>query len=64
MDPATATLLVELASISLNAYFNFMKHAGKSEAEIDEAYFNSKKQFKSNKPEHLPPVPEEKSPLK
>lgn len=51
MDPAVAIL--ESGKLILQAYFNFMRQAGKTEEEIELIYQSEKAQFDLNRPEDL-----------
>lgn len=56
MDEKTSNMLVQLAVISLQGIFQMMKVAGKSEAEIDQLFWEEKGKFEARKPEDLPDV--------
>lgn len=53
MDPILIASLIEIGKLGLQAYLQSMELAGKTEAEIEEAYQRIKGEFKKNKPEDL-----------
>lgn len=56
MDPVIIAALVEMAKLGLNGYFNMMRVAGKTEAEIDAMFLDERTRFKLNPPDSLPDV--------
>ena len=51
------TGLVELGKLLLQGYFQAMRMAGKSAAEVDVMYNAEKTEFQANNPDALPDVP-------
>jgi hypothetical protein len=47
----------ELAKLGLQTYFQYMRVAGKTDAEIEQTYQAEKAAFAERSPENLPPVP-------
>ncbi len=56
MDPVTMNLILAIAGQALNAFFTFMRLAGKSDEEIAAIYASTKEQFLANNPATLPSV--------
>ena len=52
----TGLLILELAKLTIQTYFSYMKIAGKTDEEIEEIYSEEKAKFTANKPEDLPEV--------
>lgn len=53
-DPAL--VIVEGGKLILQAYFNYMRQAGKTEEEAEELYQSEKQQFDFNQPSNLEDV--------
>ena len=49
-------ILIEMAKIALQSYFNYLRIAGKTEEEIQELYIREKSEFLKNHPNKLPEV--------
>lgn len=58
MDPATVTLLLAGARQAMIMGISLAEAAGKNEEEIEAFYQESKAEFKTKRPEYLPPPPE------
>lgn len=56
MDQATSIVLIEGSKVLLQAYFNFLRQAGKTPEEIDLLYKQEKAQFEMNNPNDLEDV--------
>jgi hypothetical protein len=58
MDPVVALQLIAASRQLLMLGFSFLEAAGKTEAEIDAYYAETKAEFKARPPEGLPDPPE------
>jgi hypothetical protein len=56
MDPATSALVVEGVKLAMQICFTSMKIAGKTDAEIEQLFWEEKTKFEENRPEDLPDV--------
>ena len=54
MDPASSAIIIELAKISLQGFFNLVRLTGKTAEEVEVMYSDARKKFFQNDPANLP----------